>query len=176
MIIHSTFFAGLFIIDVDPVYDERGMFARVFDENIMQSEDLVCHFPQHSIALNDRAGTVRGMHYQEGDAAETKIVRVMRGAIFDVAVDIRPESATFGKWFGVRLDASRHRALYIPAGFAHGYQTLEDASEVLYLISRPYEESAARGINHADPGIGIEWPLPVTRLSPRDAALPWLER
>jgi dTDP-4-dehydrorhamnose 3,5-epimerase len=170
----SAGFDGLFILDVEPVYDERGMFARVFDEDVLRSKDLVCHFPQQSVAFNTRAGTVRGLHYQEGIAAEAKIVRVTRGAIFDVAVDIRRESLTFGKWFGMRLDGTSHRALYIPEGFAHGYQTLEDVTEVLYLISNRYDAAATRGVHYADRRIGINWPLPVTSLSGRDAALPAL--
>jgi dTDP-4-dehydrorhamnose 3,5-epimerase len=112
------------------------------------------------------------LHYQTGGDAEEKIVRCTSGAVHDVVLDLREASATFGKWFAIRLDAQNRKALYVPAGFAHGYQTLTDEAEVLYAISKPYAPQSARGIHHGDAALNIDWPLPLTAISGRDAHLP----
>jgi dTDP-4-dehydrorhamnose 3,5-epimerase len=125
------------------------------------------------MASNHRRGTVRGMHYQSAPHQEVKVVRVVRGAIFDVAVDLRPGSPTFRQWVGVELSAANRRVLYVPTGLAHGYQTLEDDTDVLYFVSAPYVPALQQGVRWNDPAIGIDWPLGTpTIIHPRDAAYP----
>jgi dTDP-4-dehydrorhamnose 3,5-epimerase len=165
---------GVWIVEAERSADERGFFARTIDASVFERHGLVGTFPQHSIAFNDRRGTLRGLHYQIGVYAEEKIVRCTRGAAFDVVVDLRRRSSAFGRWMWLRIDEQNRQALYIPAGCAHGYQTLEDGTELLYAISKPYEARAARGIHYADTALNITWPLEVTALSARDAALPRL--
>lgn len=166
---------GVFLISTEPHRDDRGLFARVFDAELLAHHGMVARFDQHSVAWNGRAGTVRGLHFQTGASAETKIVRCTSGALFDVAVDLRPDSPTYLQWTGVTLDAVNRDALYLPRGVAHGYQTLVDETEALYLIDRPYDPAAASGVHYADPAIGIAWPLPVSCISERDAALPHVD-
>ena len=168
--------SGVFSIEVEPHHDARGLFARIFDAELLAERGMAARFDQHSVAWNAAAGTVRGLHFQTGASAETKIVRCIAGSLFDVAVDLRPESPTYLQWTGFELSAANRKALYLPPGVAHGYQTLEDATEALYLIDRPYDASAASGVHHADETIGIVWPLPVSRISERDAALPRVKR
>jgi len=174
--IGETPVSGVYLIEVEPHHDARGLFARIFDAGLLAERDMVARFDQHSIAWNASAGTIRGLHFQTGASAETKIVRCIGGALFDVAVDLRPESPTYRQWAGFELSAANRSALYLPRGVAHGYQTLVDGTEALYLIDRPYDASAASGVHYADETIGVAWPLPVSRISDRDAALPRLER
>lgn len=176
MRIVETPISGVLLIEVDPHHDARGLFARIFDAGLLTERGMIARFDQHSIAWNATAGTVRGLHFQTGESAETKIVRCIAGALFDVAVDLRPQSATYGQWTGVELTAANRSALYLPRGVAHGYQTLVDGTEALYLIDRPYDASAASGVHYADETIGVTWPLPVSCISDRDAALPRLDR
>lgn len=176
MRIVETPISGVLLIEVDPHHDARGLFARIFDAGLLAERGMIARFDQHSIAWNATAGTVRGLHFQTGESAETKIVRCIAGALFDVAVDLRPQSATYGQWTGVELTAANRSALYLPRGVAHGYQTLVDGTEALYLIDRPYDASAASGVHYADETIGVAWPLPVSCISDRDAALPRLDR
>src|SRR5262249_12099237 len=129
---------------------------------------------QCSVSWNTRRGTLRGLHWQDPPHAEEKIVRCTRGAIFDVIVDLRRDSPTFGRWCGAELTADNRVSLYIPTGCAHGFQTLEDGCEVFYLVSAPYAPASARGIRWDDPALGIAWPLRPTAISPHDAALPRL--
>lgn len=155
--------------------DERGGFVRVWDSDLLSRAGLCATFVQQSVAWNARKGTLRGMHVVLAPAREEKIVRCIRGAIHDVVFDARPRSATFGRHVAVRLDERERRALYIPAGCAHGYQTLEDASEVQYDISEPFQPDAAGGIAYDDPVLGIRWPLEITVMSERDRARPRLD-
>lgn len=175
MILRATDINGVTIVDVEELRDERGFFARVFDADVLRAAGLTNVFPQQSIAYNANAGTIRGLHYQVGEAPEAKIVRCTRGALFDVVVDLRAQSPTFGQWFGTVLDDRDRRALYVPAGCAHGYQTLEDHTEAFYSISTPYVADLARGVHYADPVLKIQWPREVTTISRRDASLPSLE-
>jgi dTDP-4-dehydrorhamnose 3,5-epimerase len=172
MQILETPLPGTFIVEVAPHRDERGFFARTHDEAALVGRGLVGRFAQSSVSFNARRGTVRGMHYAVAPHAETKLVRCTAGAVHDVVVDLRPDSPTFRRSLGVALSAENHRALYIPAGLAHGFQALADATELLYMIDVPFEPSAARGLRWTDPAFDIAWPEPVTVISPRDLAFP----
>lgn len=166
---------GAVLVDLERRADDRGFFARSFCEREFQANGLPVHFPQHNVSANRRRGTVRGLHFQRPPFEEPKLVRCIRGAILDVIVDIRPGSADYGRWFGVELTAENGRALYIPAGFAHGFQTLVDDSDVSYLMGAAYAPDHAGGLRWDDPDVGITWPLPVSRISPADQALPRLQ-
>jgi dTDP-4-dehydrorhamnose 3,5-epimerase len=168
--------AGAYAIESDRIHDERGWFARAWDTAAFADAGLKGRFVQQSIAFNARAGTMRGMHIANHPAAETKIVRCVRGCIYDVIVDLRPRSASFRTFAAVLLGEGTTSALYIPAGCAHGYQSIVDDTTVLYDISEPYRPELAGGIAYDDPDLRIPWPLPVTVRSERDAALPSLER
>ncbi len=170
-----TALAGVFIIEPEMHDDARGFFARTFDAQTFRERGLTDRFNQHSIAHNTRAGTIRGLHYQVRPHGETKLVRATRGALFDVAVDLRAGSATFGRWVGVRLDDRNRLALYVPEGFAHGYQTLEDGTEALYLIAGAYAPQAARGVRFDDPTLAIAWPREATVVSSGDSEWPTLD-
>ncbi|MHB8147420.1 MAG: dTDP-4-dehydrorhamnose 3,5-epimerase [Vulcanimicrobiaceae bacterium] len=170
----ETDLAGVFIVELDVHADERGLFARTFDAAAFRARGLADRFDQQSLAQNTLAGTVRGLHYQIRPHGESKLVRATRGAIFDVAVDLRAGSPTFGRWVGVRLDEKDRRALYIPEGCAHGYQTLQNDTEALYLISGDYVPEAAAGVRFDDRSLGIPWPLAVTALSHADSTWPAL--
>lgn len=164
--------AGAWLIALDPARDNRGHFARTFCEKEFGDMGLETRFAQHSTSFTRNAGSVRGLHYQRAPNLETKLVRCTRGAIYDVIVDLRRFSPTFGRWTAVELAADREVQLYIPPGFAHGFQTLEPDTEILYLISPPYVPGGAAGIKHDDAGLAVAWPLPVTDISDRDCALP----
>lgn len=174
MILSGTPVAGAFIVEPERHKDPRGFFARTIDAAVFRQAGLASSFPEHSIAYNIAAGTVRGLHYQDGTHAECKVVRCTMGAIFDVVVDLRAGSPTFKRWYALTLDSKNRTALYVPAGCAHGYQTISDNVEVLYAISAPYDSGAARGVHYADPELSIAWPLPVSVISERDAQLPRL--
>jgi dTDP-4-dehydrorhamnose 3,5-epimerase len=172
----QTSLAGAYLIDMEPHADERGFFARSACVSEFAEHGLDGHFVQQSVSFNARKGTLRGLHYQAAPHEEDKLVRVTRGAIFDVIVDIRPGSATYGQWFGVELTADNHRELYIPKGFAHGFQTLEDHSEVLYAMTVPFQAGTGRGIRWDDPVLAITWPSPgPTMIGQRDRELLTLE-
>lgn len=168
----DTPLAGVCIVEPTPLEDERGFFARTFCAETFAAHGLNPAIDQCSVSWNARAGTLRGMHYQLPPAAEDKLVRVTRGAIFDVALDLRTDSPTSGRWYGTRLDAENRRALYIPRGCAHGFLTLSDASEVLYQISVPFRPELARGVRWDDPAFDICWPQAPVVLSGRDASYP----
>lgn len=165
---------GAWSIDVEPTRDERGFFARVLDTAVLAAAGLHDSFPQHSIARNARAGTLRGMHFSLAPYEETKIVRCTAGAAFDVIVDVRPTSPTYREWLAFSLTAENHRALYVPPGFAHGYQALVDETEVLYLISPAYVPGYGSGIRYDDRAVAIDWPLPVSHIADRDRSWPAL--
>ena len=162
--------SGAYVVDMEPVADERGFFARAYCADEFARHGLGPEMRQCSVSFNKLRGTLRGMHYQTAPHAEHKLVRCTAGAIFDVIVDLRAESATFKGWFGVELSADDRRALFIPPGVAHGFLTLSDAAEVYYMISVPHAPHHARGVRWNDPAFGIEWPFAPTIMSPRDAA------
>lgn len=165
-------FPGAYVIEPEPAHDDRGFFARTFCAREFSQLGLEAEFVQCSTSFNARRGTLRGLHYQREPAAEAKLVRCTAGAILDVMVDVRPGSPTFGRHFSVELTAGNRLALYVPPGFAHGFQTLEDATEVLYQISEYHAPEQAAGIRFDDPRLGLRWPLPVTAISERDRRWP----
>jgi dTDP-4-dehydrorhamnose 3,5-epimerase len=166
--------ADAILINVEPHSDERGLFARVFSEEEYAAQHLPTHFPQCSTSFNHSRGTIRGLHYQRKPHEEAKVVRCTRGSIFDVIVDLRRNSPTFRHWVGLELTEDSRSSIFVPAGVAHGFQTLSDNAEVYYQINVPYVAEAASGIRWDDPTIGVRWPLPVSVISSRDAALPTL--
>ena len=172
MIFTPTELAGVFIVDIDAKRDDRGMFARLYCADTVAAKGLAPADQQWRVSCNTLRGTLRGLHYQAAPHAETKLVRCIRGRIWDVAVDLRPGSATRGRHVAVELTAENRRGLYIPEDCAHGFQTLEDDSEVLYGISPSYVPDAFRGLRYNDPHLAIAWPLPPVNLSQRDADLP----
>jgi dTDP-4-dehydrorhamnose 3,5-epimerase len=176
MIFHETQFSGVHLIEIERHADERGFFARTWCRQEFLAQGLQADFVQSSISVNPVAGTVRGLHFQSPPHSETKVVQCVSGAIYDVVVDLRPESATFRKWLGIRLTAESRQMLYIPERVAHGFQTLEKDTEISYLISAYYVPEAARGIRYDDPALGIRWPLPVDRISEKDLGLPGMDQ
>ena len=171
----ETGLAGAFAIELEPHVDARGGFARTFCAREFAERGLATAFAQCNTSWNRLAGTLRGMHWQAPPCAEAKLVRCTAGAIFDAIVDLRPGSPTRGRWVGVELSAANRKLLYVPEGFAHGFQALRDASEVFYQISAPYSEPASRGFRFDDPEVGIRWPLRPTVVSKRDRELPLLD-
>lgn len=171
-----TTISGAVVIDLEAHVDERGFFARIVAQDEFAAEGLNAQFVQSSVSWNAQTAVLRGLHYQAAPHEEEKLVRVTRGVIFDVIVDLREESPSFGCWFGVELSAENHRQLYIPKGVAHGFQTLVAETEVLYQMTTPFVPDAARGIRWDDPDIAIKWPEAPSRIvSARDAALPLLK-
>ena len=164
--------AGAYVIDLEPRSDERGFFARGFCANEFTQHGLQTGIVQANLSQNVRKGTVRGMHYQKAPHAEVKMVRCVNGAIFDAIIDLRPGSATYLQWTSVELTRENHRMLYVPEGFAHGYQALSDDSEVLYLVTAFYAPSHEAAIRWNDPLFGITWPLADVSLSSKDAVHP----
>jgi len=164
--------AGAYAIDLEPIYDARGSFARTFDAAFMLECGLVSVFTVEAVAANERAGTIRGLHFQFAPHRETKIVRALSGTIYDVIVDLRPDCATFGMSIGLELTAATGTAVYIPAGCAHGYQTCSDNTSAWYAIAGDYRPDLAGGIRYDDPRCAIGWPLPVTVVSAADRRLP----
>jgi dTDP-4-dehydrorhamnose 3,5-epimerase len=159
---------GAFVVELERIEDERGFFARSFCEREFAEQGLVPRFVQCNLSYNRSKGTLRGMHYQAEPHPEAKLVRCTFGAIFDVIVDIRPASPTVHRWFGTELSASNRRMLFIPTGFAHGFQCLTDDAEVFYQMSEFYHPECARGLRWDDPRLGIGWPLPNPVVSQRD--------
>ncbi len=168
----ETPLAGLKLITRKPIGDARGFLERMFCTEDLAEAGVDWQPVQVNRTLTQKAGTVRGMHFQRPPHAEVKFVHCLRGAVYDVAVDLRRGSPTYGKWSGAELSADNHRALLIPRGFAHGFQTLIDDVEMLYFHSTAYAPAAEGGVNHADPRLAIAWPLPIAETSARDAALP----
>lgn len=160
------------LIDLSKREDSRGFFARLFCKEEFGAAGLETDFVQINNSLSVKAGTLRGMHYQLSPFAEAKLVRCIRGALWDCAVDLRPTSPTFGKWFGTTLSAENRTMLYVPRGCAHGFITLADDSEVLYLVSASYAPEHERGLRWDDPYFGIEWPRQPAELSAKDSAWP----
>ena len=163
------FLVGAFIVSPERHCDARGWFARTFCHDEFAAHGLIGDFVQCSASFNARRGTLRGLHFQHAPHAETKLVRCIRGAVFDVLLDLRPHSATFGDWHAVELSDANGVAVYVPAGVAHGFQSLTDASEVLYQIAKRYAPEASDGVRWDDPAFGIDWPIRPPILSERDA-------
>ncbi len=169
---HPTQLQDACTIELEARGDERGFFARVFCEKEFGAAGLATRFVQGNISLSAKKGTLRGMHYQLAPAAEAKIVRCLRGALFDVVLDIRPDSRTFGQWFGTELTAENGLMMYVPRGFAHAILTLTDNTETLYLVSAFYSPEHERGIRWNDPRFGVVWPFMPNEISPKDATWP----
>ena len=163
-----TAIEGVFVIEPEPIEDGRGFFARAWCEEELAEQGLEAGFVQANLSFNEHKGTLRGLHYQVPPHAEAKLVRCTRGAICDVALDLRPHSPTYKQWEGVELSASNRRMLYVPEGCAHGYETLAADTEVYYSVSAFYAPEAERGVRYDDPAFGIEWPLPVQVISEKD--------
>jgi dTDP-4-dehydrorhamnose 3,5-epimerase len=161
-----------YVVELEPRSDERGFFARTFCRQEFEERGLDPLVAQANLAVSPVAGTVRGLHYQLAPMAEAKLVRCVRGAIFDVVVDVRPGSKTYLQHVAVALSAANRRALYVPRGFAHGCQTLAPDTEVLYQTSEFYSSEHERGLRYDDPALGIEWPVPVSVISEKDSSWP----
>jgi len=163
---------GAMLLEIEPARDQRGFFARTFCEREFAEHGLETRFVQHSISQTSTKGSIRGMHFQQGAASEVKVVSCKRGRILDVIIDLRQDSPTYGRWQGFELTADARNSLYIPKGFAHGFQTLTDDVEVHYLISAFYMPEASAGYRHDDPAFSIAWPLPVSSISDKDRSWP----
>lgn len=161
--------AGAYLIDLEKKGDERGFFARMFCENEFGALHLKQHFVQMNNSLSAQPGTLRGMHYQLPPAAEVKVVRCVRGSLWDCVVDLRPDSKTFGQWFGAELSAENRRMMYVPEGFAHGFITLQPDTEAIYMVSAFYSPTHERGLRWNDPRFNITWPRQPEVLSDKDA-------
>ncbi len=168
MIFAETRLKGVYIIDVEPIRDDRGFFARSFCKNDFTEHGLKGNVAQCNVSFNKKKGTLRGMHFQLPPKAEAKLVRCTRGKIYDVVIDLRPNSPTYCQWEAIELSADNYRALYIPELFAHGFQSLEDNSEVFYQMYEFYAPQYARGVRWDDPAFGITWPLQDPIVSERD--------
>ena len=168
MIFTETKLKGAFVIDVERKEDSRGFFARAFCQQEFEAHGLKPIIAQANIAFNRAKGTIRGMHFQFPPAAETKVVRCTRGAIIDIIVDLRPESATFLEHVAVELNEDNYRALYVPERFAHGYQVLKDSTDTSYQVGEFYTPGCEGGLRHDDPRLNLNWPLPLTVISDKD--------
>ena len=172
MLFSETGLAGAFIVDLERREDERGFFAREFCQEEFKEHGLKPVVVQANLAFNATAGTLRGMHFQYPPAAETKLVRCVRGAILDIIVDMRPESPTYLQHIAVELNEDNWRALYVPERFAHGYQALKDNTVTSYHVGEFYTPSAEGGLRHDDPALGLKWPMPVSTISEKDRDFP----
>jgi len=168
----ETNIEGVYLIEIDRIEDNRGFFGRVWCRHEFAKHGLDNRIVQVNVGFSPKVGTLRGMHYQRAPHAEVKLVRCTLGAVYDVAVDLRPSSPTFCRWCGVELNAENRRSLYIPEGCAHGYQTLAPDAEIYYFTSAPYAPDHAAGVRYDDPTFGIEWPLPVGLISDTDRSWP----
>ena len=172
----QTKFSDAYAIEPEPISNSRGYFVRAFCEREFAEHGLATRFVQHSHSFSAKAGTLRGMHFQKAPHAEVKVVSCLAGAIYDVIVDLRPGSSTYGQWQDFELSAANQRQLYVPVGFAHGFETLSDDTLINYLISAFHEPSAAAGVRHDDPALEIKWPRPVSIISDRDRSWPALKQ
>lgn len=169
---HQTELEGAYIIELEKLEDDRGFFARTFCQKELQEHGLAPMVAQANVSFNAKAGTLRGMHYQLAPYEETKLIRCTRGALYDVIVDLRPDSASYQRWIGVELTAGNYRMLYVPANFAHGFITLEDNTEAIYFVSGFYTPGSERGLRWDDSQFNIEWPRSVDVISEKDANWP----
>ncbi len=166
---------GAYHIEIEPFKDERGFFTRTFCENEFAQHNLKQHFVQANHSGTFGKGIIRGMHFQRPPHAEVKVLKCIKGSIFDVIVDCRKNSPTFLQWVGIELSAEKKNMMYVPEGFAHGFQSLEEETEITYLVGAFYNKQSEGGIHHADPKVGIEWKLPVLLTSEKDAAIPFID-
>ena len=172
MIFKETKLKGAYIIEIEPIEDERGFFARSFCSEEFKKHGLNPCIAQCNISYNEKKGTLRGMHYQVAPYEETKLVRCTMGAIYDVIVDLRANSSTFKQWIATELRVDNHRTLYVPEGVAHGFQTLEDHTEVFYEMFEFYHPECARGVRWNDPAFKIQWPMLPTLMTTKDGTYP----
>lgn len=175
MIFRELPLAGAYLIELEPHRDERGLFARAWCREEFGRLGLATDFVQGNVSVNPEPGTLRGLHYQRAPHGEAKLVRCVRGAIYDVIVDLRRDSPTYLQWIGTELSPAALRMLYVPEDFAHGFQTLEPDSEINYLVSAAYAPEAGAGLRYDDPALAVDWPRPVTRISDQDRSWPLLE-
>jgi dTDP-4-dehydrorhamnose 3,5-epimerase len=171
----ATALPGAFVLEPQPMADERGLFARTFCAREFAEHGLTSRLVQCSVSYNRQKGTLRGLHYQRSPHEEAKLVRCTAGAVYDVIVDLRPGSSTYLQHFGVELSARSRRSLFVPEMFAHGFQTLEDDTEVFYQMSQFYAPDHAAGLRYNDPELGIAWPLPVSVMSDKDRTWPLVD-
>jgi dTDP-4-dehydrorhamnose 3,5-epimerase len=176
VIFRETKLPGAYVIDLEPHRDERGFFARAWCQREFEDRGLNPRLVQCNISYNERRGTLRGMHYQAPPHEEAKLVRCTRGRLYDVIIDLRPDSTTYTQHVGIELSASNRRMMYVPEGFGHGFLTLEDDTEVFYQMSAFYEPDAARGVRWNDPAFDIDWPARVEHMKERDRSYPDFER
>jgi dTDP-4-dehydrorhamnose 3,5-epimerase len=172
MIFKETSIKGAYIIEMEPLEDERGFFTRSFCQKEFEEHGLNPRIAQCNISYNKKKGTLRGMHYQIAPHQEAKLVCCIKGAIYDVIIDLRKESSTLKQWIAVELTAENHRMLYVPEGFAHGFQTLKDDTVVFYQMSEFYHPECARGVRWDDPAFGVEWPDDIRVISDKDRQYP----
>ena len=168
----ETKLKGAYIIEIKKLKDHRGFFARTWCKNEFKDHGLTTRLSQANVSYNKKMGTLRGMHYQLSPYEETKLVRCTRGAIYDVIIDLRPASPTYTQWIGVELTAENYKMLYVPEDFAHGFQTLEDNTEVTYQVSQFYTPGSESGIRWEDPAFDIDWPIEVQVISDKDKSWP----
>jgi dTDP-4-dehydrorhamnose 3,5-epimerase len=174
MVFNAMSLAGAYLIEPERIEDERGFFARTWCREEFERHGLNPRVVQCNVSYNVRRGTLRGMHYQVKPHEEAKLIRCTRGAIYDVIVDLRPDSATYRRWVSAELTADNRRMLYIPEGFAHGFQTLADETELFYQMGEHFYPQSSRGVRYDDPVLGITWPLEVTVISEKDRGYPLL--
>lgn len=172
MIFNKTEFNGVFIIEIEKQIDERGFFARTWDKKKFEEYGLNSKLVQCNVSFNKKKGVLRGMHYQITPYEEAKLIRCTKGKIFDVIIDLRPKSNTFRQWFGVEISDENYKILYVPEGFAHGFQTLEDNTEVFYQMSEIYMPDYVRGIRYNDSIFDIKWPITPAIISEKDRIYP----
>lgn len=172
MIFQETAIKGAYLVEIERREDQRGFFARAWCKKEFEAHGLHTEFVQANLVVSKKKGTLRGLHYQMAPYEEVKLVRCARGAIFDVIVDVRPESPTFGRWLGVELDAGSLRMMYVPEGCAHGYQSLADDVEVFYQVSQIHVPEAERGVRYDDPVFGVEWRMEPAVISEKDKSWP----
>ena len=175
MIFRETPFADAFVIEAERLEDKRGYFATEYSADSFRQKGLDPHVEQTAISFNKQRGTLRGLHFQAYPHGQAKLVRCLRGAVYDVILDLRGDSATFRQWYAIELTEDNNLSLYIPAGMAHGFETLVDAATVAYQFSSPRHEPSERGVRWDDPSIGLTWPIRPSVISARDASLPDLE-
>lgn len=161
---------GVYLIDLEPRQDDRGFFSRLFCTIEFGNLGLDTRFAQFNTSYSKHRHTLRGMHYQLGDSAEVKVIKCIAGALFDVVLDLRPDSSTFGQWFGAELSAENRRMIYVPRGCAHGFLSLTDNVEMIYFVSTPYDGARERSVRWNDPVFGIEWPATPQQMSEKDGA------
>ena len=175
MIFTDTELTGAFLIELEIITDERGFFARSYCQDEFKARGLNTNIAQCNISYNKLRGTIRGMHFQDAPYEEAKLVSCIRGSIYDVIIDLRRSSQTYCKWFSVELSDTDYKMLYVPEGFAHGFQALEDNATVFYQMFQFYKPEYSNGVRWDDPAFGIEWPLPVSCINTKDSGFPLLE-